>query len=600
MKSQDCTINEIFKELGYIFKTPNYQRYYVWESEEIGAYLKDIDYCYEINNNAPAQKYDHFFGQIILRLCEEDRSARQPFEIVDGQQRLTTFTLTVAACYRLIMKNIEQIPENEKSQALNCLKEIKKDFLLSEPSSGSVYRRLLLSEHDNPSLYAIVNFEGGTAESFPEAQYESQKRIYNAYAQIYAHIENKFALIESSEYATTLKNYIDVFSSSLSVVVIKSTSLGYSYALYQIVNDRGVLLTPAELLKARTLELLAPTPSLFGECEKIWNDILSDEGSKTKNYLSWHYASLLYKNPTKDKLHEQYEKDILRCYGKRTITIEDQQNLANKIKELHQSILWSRSLSNGELPIEDIHSQIRDMYYALVIGLKNEYAIPLFINVLKIQNAELKINVINYMVLLLSKFFFVSKTIGSMHAGSVSSVYFDISRIIVTNPANYRESTNICQRKIIQKGIFDIFKTKISQEVYSKQSTTISKYLLYYLELFYLVQQYSCNEILQRDRSMPIKFSAISTEHIAARKSFDTDGIAIDANERNRIGNLTLIGTELNNSLDDQPYNNKRNIYAVSPYITTRSVASLAAWNRSEYETRQARLEDKIANIFTL
>ena len=136
--------------------------------------------------------------------------------------------------------------------------------------------------------------------------------------------------------------------------------------------------------------------------------------------------------------------------------------------------------------------------------------------------------------------------------------------------------------------------------MYSKQSTTISKYLLYYLELFYLVQQYSCNEILQRDRSMPIKFSAISTEHIAARKSFDTDGIAIDANERNRIGNLTLIGTELNNSLDDQPYNNKRNIYAVSPYITTRSVASLAAWNRSEYETRQARLEDKIANIFTL
>lgn len=143
MKSQDCTINEIFKELGYIFKTPNYQRYYVWESEEIGAYLKDIDYCYEINNNDPAQKYDHFFGQIILRLCEEDRSARQHFEIVDGQQRLTTFTLTVAACYRLIMKKIEQIPENEKLQALNCLKEIKKDFLLSEPSSGSVYRRLL-------------------------------------------------------------------------------------------------------------------------------------------------------------------------------------------------------------------------------------------------------------------------------------------------------------------------------------------------------------------------------------------------------------------------------------------------------------------------
>lgn len=106
MKSSDCTIKEMFSQLGYIFAVPNYQRCYVWEVQEVDAYLKDIDYCYE--QNQYTHQYDHFFGQMILRLTEEDRASRQHFEIVDGQQRLTTFTLTIAACYRLILKKLQR------------------------------------------------------------------------------------------------------------------------------------------------------------------------------------------------------------------------------------------------------------------------------------------------------------------------------------------------------------------------------------------------------------------------------------------------------------------------------------------------------------
>ena len=77
MKSSDCTIKEMFSRLGYIFALPNYQRCYVWEEQEVEAYLKDIDYCYELNFSG--QVYDHFFGQMILRLTEEDRASRQHF-----------------------------------------------------------------------------------------------------------------------------------------------------------------------------------------------------------------------------------------------------------------------------------------------------------------------------------------------------------------------------------------------------------------------------------------------------------------------------------------------------------------------------------------
>ena len=600
MKSSDCTIKEMFSRLGYIFALPNYQRCYVWEEQEVEAYLKDIDYCYELN--ASGQVYDHFFGQMILRLTEEDRASRQHFEIVDGQQRLTTFTLTVAACYRLILKKTVEMEIEAKAKALSALKDISEDYLISKPHSGSIYRRLTLSMHDNPTLFAIVNLTDkyDPEETFPDAPLESQKRIYDAFFRIYRHLEQKFESFEVNEYAEKVKDFIGIFASSLSVVVIKSTTLGYSYALYQIVNDRGVLLTPAELLKARTLELLSTNDALFTECENIWNDILIDFGSTTKNYLIWHYMSLLHKNPPRGKLHEVYEKDILNCYGKRTISCQEQEDLTNCIRLLHQSVIMCRMLSKGIIPIEGLHSQIQDMYYSLVVGLKNEYAIPVFVNILRVPKESLQIKIINYLTVLLGKFFFVAKTMGGMHPTSIASIYFEIGKLISTKAEDYQLCAEKCRSKIIQKGSFDVFKAKIEHEIYSRQATTSSKYLLYFLELFYMSADYTDSEILLRDNSMPVKFSDVSTEHIATRKLYGKDGILLDQNERNRLGNLTLIGRELNNALDDKKYEEKRPVYAISPFIMTRDVSNIVRWQREDFETRQTKLVEKTIEVFNI
>lgn len=590
----------MFSRLGYIFALPNYQRCYVWEEQEVEAYLKDIDYCYELNFSG--QVYDHFFGQMILRLTEEDRASRQHFEIVDGQQRLTTFTLTVAACYRLILKKTAEMEIEAKAKALSALKDISEDYFISNPHSGSIYRRLTLSIHDNPSLFAIANpiDKYDPEETFPEATLESQKRIYDAYFQIYGHLERKFEGFELNEYAEKVKDFINISASSLSVVVIKSTTLGYSYALYQIVNDRGVLLTPAELLKARTLELLSTNHTLFIECEKIWNDILIDLGSTTKNYLLWHYMSLLHKTPSKGKLHEVYEKDILKCYGKRTISQQEQEDLTNSIRLLHQSVIMCRKLSVGNIPIEGVHSQIQDMYYSLVVGLKNEYVIPVFLNILRVAKNDLRSKIINYMTVLLGKFFFVAKTMGGMHPTSIASLYFEMSKLISLKPEDYQLCAEKCRAKIVQKGSFDVFKSKIEHEIYSRQATTSSKYLLYFLELFYVSEAYTESEILSRDNSMPVKFSEVSTEHIATRKLYGKDDILLDQNERNCIGNLTLIGKELNNILDDKKYEKKQPIYAVSPFIMTRSISSVAKWQKRDFEVRQAALVKKTIEVFSI
>lgn len=304
MESYDLSLRGLFNEKNYLFEIPNYQRSYVWEKDEISEYLKDITYCYE--DNSQGGKYEHFFGQMIFRTIKEDRAARNILEVVDGQQRLTTTTLMIAAIYRLILKYDDVTDQN----VLNVLRNLKKEYIISEPDRGTSCRKLKLSLRDNTILTEIATVQEKkiTDEFEFQCTYESEKRILNAYEQIFEYLEGYFKRLKVSSWAKSLYNFVDVILRNISVVMIKPKSIGYSYALYQIVNDRGVLLTPAELLKARTMELLHNNPVLFNKCEEAWNDILNDPGNETTKYLTWHYAAMVEQSVAKSKLHEMYEK----------------------------------------------------------------------------------------------------------------------------------------------------------------------------------------------------------------------------------------------------------------------------------------------------
>lgn len=58
-------------------KVPNYQRAYAWESEQLNQFVSDM---LEMKN-----KGNYYYGHFILEKTNND------FEIIDGQQRLTTF-----------------------------------------------------------------------------------------------------------------------------------------------------------------------------------------------------------------------------------------------------------------------------------------------------------------------------------------------------------------------------------------------------------------------------------------------------------------------------------------------------------------------------
>jgi Protein of unknown function DUF262 len=85
MKAEERTISNILTE-QLCYEIPPYQRPYSWEKENVQQLLDDIWEAYASNDN------EYFIGSIITIERERDRR----YEVVDGQQRLTSLNLVLA------------------------------------------------------------------------------------------------------------------------------------------------------------------------------------------------------------------------------------------------------------------------------------------------------------------------------------------------------------------------------------------------------------------------------------------------------------------------------------------------------------------------
>ncbi len=82
--NKNLNVSGVFKNF---YLVPDYQREYVWEEKHVTQLLEDI--CEEFSND---RKSEYFIGSIVV--CENDDKR---YEVIDGQQRLTTLFVALSA-----------------------------------------------------------------------------------------------------------------------------------------------------------------------------------------------------------------------------------------------------------------------------------------------------------------------------------------------------------------------------------------------------------------------------------------------------------------------------------------------------------------------
>lgn len=146
-------------EQNQTFEVPKYQREYAWDADAIEDFVEDLGKCLQARlQNA---KRNHFFGGIVSARLNVPGSSRPNYEVIDGQQRISSFVMLAAAVVFAMKAISADIEGNEKSseddgKALDYLKQtiakIESLYLTHRYAVGLEYKvvpKLTLSKADN-------------------------------------------------------------------------------------------------------------------------------------------------------------------------------------------------------------------------------------------------------------------------------------------------------------------------------------------------------------------------------------------------------------------------------------------------------------------
>lgn len=220
------TIAEILKDKKY--SIDYYQREYKWEAKQLTELVTDLTgkflelYSPDHKRTAVGGYPGYFLGSIII-----SQKGSQPF-VVDGQQRLTTITLFLTYLRRL--------------QSDLDTSEVKIDELIYSEAYGEKSFNLDIADR-NDSMQGL--FEQGEYEAAPESV-ESVHTLIARYSEI-------DGLFPDELKGGALPYFIDWLKDRVQIVQITAYNDDDAYAIFETMNDRGLKLTPADMLKGYLL-----------------------------------------------------------------------------------------------------------------------------------------------------------------------------------------------------------------------------------------------------------------------------------------------------------------------------------------------------------
>jgi len=259
------TIRELFT--GVKYRIHYYQREYQWRRKQIEELVEDLseeffnNYDDEHERNE-VEHYGHYFmGSVVL--TEDDNA------IIDGQQRLTSLSL-------LLLYLSKQLEGEDNTEVMNLIfsqKYGKKTFNIDVEERAACLEAIMNDSH----------FE-------PEGHPESVVNIWNRYNDIAELMHDK---LESSQ----VPFFKDWLIDNVQFIRIVATTEQDAHKIFVSMNDRGLSLTSAEMLKGYLLSEIADN-DIRQKANDLWKERIvelknlgkEEESDFLKTWLRAKYA----------------------------------------------------------------------------------------------------------------------------------------------------------------------------------------------------------------------------------------------------------------------------------------------------------------------
>ncbi|MCK8044558.1 DUF262 domain-containing HNH endonuclease family protein [Shewanella sp. 1CM18E] len=557
IEANDKEVQDIFS-LGY-FKIPRFQRPYSWEAEEVDSFWTDA-----VKENPE----NYFIGSMVVY-----QNRKPYFGVVDGQQRLTTITLILAALRNAFLR-IE-----EKNLAIGIHKYIEKANIDNDDEF------ILNAETSFPYLQNhIQSFDGFNIRCDVGHEELKLKRAYDLItSRLYQEVP-ELKTLESKDPQGKLFQEDDIVVKkikhirdkvlALKLVFIQLENEDDAYLIFETLNARGRDLTTPDLVKNLLLKKLQSRSISIDKAKESWSrvvkkfDDITDSDVLDTFLLHFWISKFDY---TSDKKLFSFVKNHIEVKGYQADKL---------ISELSSSAeLYVKIIRPESALWRNEEAEVRNHLIALRI-FKVKQPLPFVLSLLRSYEDNLiSLKNLKSSLQKVVDFHFCFNAITSQRSsGSIATSYSKLA-ISLSNINDKNEFQNI------DNDLTRFIRRKMPE---------IDEFIVKFAELQYLdnmtkyknLIRYSLNRLLPNGKNgITIDYGSLTIEHIAPQSYI---GSEFNESSVASIGNLILTDSKLNTEVlkDNHPITKLMKLKEINYPLADVLIPQTAHWSKQEIQER--------------
>ena len=290
IESNKIFIRDLF---GWWFRVPDYQRPYVWDTDQVVDLLEDIA---DWRISRPESEY--FIGSIVLQGRQTNGIVE--YDLLDGQQRLTTCLMAHAVARDL----------TQDSDLKDCC---RKTVYQKKMKFDNIPERLRIVYDIRDEVREFVDRfikpEGGTNDEIGlKAELSAKDLSVRNMANAVIEMRRYFSQAE----APNLEDFFVFFRNQVLLVYVASPNLDDAFQMFTVLNDRGMKLRGSDILKTLNLRALRAEGGMEDEQHRwarFWEETEGEVGEDFDVFLS-HLRAVLVKDKARLSLLQEFEDNI--------------------------------------------------------------------------------------------------------------------------------------------------------------------------------------------------------------------------------------------------------------------------------------------------
>ncbi|MGY4644459.1 GmrSD restriction endonuclease domain-containing protein [Cellulomonas sp. URHB0016] len=559
MKAVDSHLLTLLKASSQ-YIVPIYQRLYSWQEPECEQLWSDI-----VRAGSSAELGAHFTGSIVyVARGQSTNTSAEPDLIIDGQQRVTTVTLILAA----LAERLDGLPENEREPIDGFApKKIRNRYLLNDDEDGERAFKLILSQSDKDALIAILE---GVAPS----------------ADLVTRVVDNFAFFRQKLSNPNID--LAVVCRGLDKLVVVDVKLERGVdnpqLVFEAMNSTGKKLSQADLIRNYVLMDLPPK-----EQEKLYTaywrpmeqEFIGAADSQFDEFVRHYLTMKTGSIPRQDDIYEAFKSHA-------TVFTASGETVQSLVVELRQYARRYAAMALGKetdaklrRAFKDLDQIRADVVFPFLLEAYSDYEL-----------GTLDRDELHEIVQMVTSYVFrravcriptnsLNKTFAGFSAGVRKDHYVDSVKAQFLGMKSYRAFPTDAEFR----------HALVTADLYNFRRRS---YLLRLLENTgrkepVTVEDYTIEHILPQNENLSNEWRGALGEHWQD----------VQAKHLHTLGNLTLTG--YNSEYSDHPFAIKRDMeggFKDSPLRLNKGLGQLTEWNATEIEKRAERLANEAVAIW--